>query len=124
MAFADKEKERAYKANYYQENKKRLDSLNKSRNKVWREKNKLKLQRIAKEEYWDNKDEILKKQKKYYSRQNARSRENTKNLTDGYLKKQLLKMGYTRHQLRNEPRIIEVQRLIIKIKRELKKQEL
>jgi hypothetical protein len=123
MAFADKKKERVYKAKYYQENKERLDKLNKSRNKAWRVKNAEKLRKIAREEYWDNKDAILKKQKKYYATQNARSREKTKRLTDEYLRKQLLKIGYTRHQLRQEPRIIEVQRLIILIKRELKKQK-
>ena len=124
MAFKCKEKEREYRKAYYEANKKGAYQRTKHNIYKWRERHPEKYATIKKEYYLDNKEKILENQKKNYDKHNKKSRENTKNLTDGYIKKHLLKLGFTRGQIRKNPQMIETQRLIIKIKRELKSKKL
>lgn len=48
---------------------------------------------------------------------NTKSRKKTELLTDGYMRKHLLKLGYTRQDIKKYPELVETHRLIIKIKR-------
>ena len=121
MPWKNKEAEKAYKKLYYEKTKKGRYERTKHNIYKWREKNTEKFKLLKREYYLDNKEKILEKQKLNYDKANAKSRENTKNLTDGYIKKHLIKLGFTRQQIRKNPKIIETQRLIILIKRELKK---
>ncbi len=121
MAFKNKESEILYKARYYQENKERLDILNKSRNRDWRIKNTNKLRIISSDYYWDHKESVLKYQKEYrksnFNQLSKKDKDKTKSLCDGYMRKHLLKLGYTRQQIRKYPELLLTHKFIILTKR-------
>lgn len=95
--------------NDYCENKEIL----KQRNRKWRLDNYEKVALIHQEYRKKNKD---------YCRtlsRNAKLRK-TESLTDYYIKQQMRKKGYTSDQLQLNPELINIQRIIIQIKRQCK----
>ena len=122
MAFADKEKEKAYRRAYYEKTKEGAYERTKHNTMKWRETHKEQFKKITKDYYLDNKQAILEKSKEYRVKNSnllkEKERLKSQNLTDGYLRKQLIKKGYSRVTIRNHPELIESLRLITLIKRE------
>lgn len=122
MPWKDKAKEAAYKKAYYEKRKDIWSyEARKGSAKKWREKNIDKIRAIGKERYWDNKPDELRKAKAWREKNSeyvkSKDHKNTELLTDRYMRKHLLKLGYTRQHIRKHPELIETHRIIIKTKR-------
>lgn len=122
MAYRDKEKQRLKHKEYYLKNKELWNyEKRKSSHDKYRKKHSDKLKASGKERYWDNKEKRLQNVKKWRvdNEQYVKTKDkaNTEELTDKYMRKHLLKLGYTRFQIRKYPDLLESHRLIIKIKR-------
>lgn len=111
----------AYRKAYYERNKERLKENYRRNSKKWRDNNREFCAELHKEYYMDNRDEVLKRQKESYQRHKQKRHETTKkkiaDLTDGYMKNYLIKLGYTRKDIRTYPDLIETHRILIKTKR-------
>lgn len=120
MPFKDIEARRAWSRKYYQEKKDVINSrpCRKSAGDRWRERNRTKLREIGKENYWDNKEQRIKSNKEWRKKNGAEyERKRTESLNDTYIRKNLIKKGWTRKAIRENPDLIEIERTIIKIKR-------
>lgn len=113
----------AYRKAYYERTKNspsRRASCRKATYK-WRERHPEFYAELKKEYYNDNREDILKKQKQSYQKnikkRHAYEKKKVADLTDCYMKKHLLKLGYTRQNIRKYPDLIETHKLIIKTKR-------
>ena len=123
MPYKDKNDPRliAYKKAYYEKTKANRYSRVKHNIYKWRESNPEKYKIIKQEYYKDNKMQILERQKisylKHREKRISYEKLSSENLDDRYMKKHLLKIGYTRQDLRKNPELIESHKLIIKTKR-------
>lgn len=93
----------------------------------WRESHPEKYEYLKKEYYADHKNDILERQKKSYykniDKRHAAEKKRVEDLTDVYLKKQLIKLGYTRKNIRQNPELIEILRNQTKLKRLIKQKK-
>ncbi|HEY3405394.1 MAG TPA: hypothetical protein VGK59_18545 [Ohtaekwangia sp.] len=117
MPWVNKEAEKAYKAAYYQKHK-NSDSLKESRRKSvkkWRSKNKLKVNKYAR----DTRDPMKSKAQweKHKDKHNSIGRKETEELSEKYIIKQLKKEGFTIEDIRQYPELIDTKKQIIKTKR-------
>lgn len=123
MAYKDPKKAAEYRHQYYLKNKEKIWSyaVRRENHLLYRSKHKEKLSAYAKDRYWDNKDVLNEKGKDWRIKNEAyvksMDHKKTQELTDGYMRKHLLKLGYTRVQIKRHPELLESHRLIIKIKR-------
>lgn len=118
MPHKDPEARRAWQRKNYQKNKDVINARPCKKKAVdkYREKNKERLRRYGRDYYWDNKETMLSKSKEWRAG-GEYEKEHTKNLTDRYCRKQLLKNGYSRRSLSQYPEIVTTYRQLIKIKR-------
>lgn len=123
MPYKDKNnpKNIAYKKAYYERTKQGRYERIKHNIYKWRERHPEKYKQIKQEYYKDNKHKILERQKisyqKHISKRHASEKRHSEELSDRYIKKHLLKLGYTRKQIRKYPELLETHRILIKTKR-------
>jgi hypothetical protein len=113
----------AYKKAYYVANKDTIWAYHnrKSSSDKWRKENRGKVQEYARVRRNQKGDTLREKCRVYYNENKTslqkKSRVKTELLTDGYMRKHLLKHGYSKDDIRKHPEILETYRLIIKMKR-------
>lgn len=120
MPYKNIEDRRANARRWYAENKERVKArpCRKKAMDTYRKKHAEKLRALGREQYWDNKEQRIKSNKQWRKKNGAEyERKRTESLNDTYVKKNLLKKGWTRKAIRENPDLIEIERTIIKIKR-------
>lgn len=114
MPWKDMEAKKAYNKAYYEKNKKNHYQKTKHNSLKWRSENRLRCNLIAKKSARKYKE---KNRNKIRSYQRDLSKKRVNELTEIYLIKQLIKGGWTKEQIRLYPDLIQIKRLIIKMKR-------
>jgi hypothetical protein len=109
---------------YYQNNRGRIDE----KNKKWRKVNGEKSAIIKRRCRIKNKHKTRSYEKKYRAENKEKTLAITRksgnkhrnNLQEGYMIKLLMQKGFTKDQAKSNPKIIEVQRLLVRVKRLIK----
>lgn len=105
----------AYKKAYYQKNKDWLRVQQKEAKKRWRKRNRTS-ENKRQSDWWKTKAGVHLKEK---NREQIKAwhKKQSENLTERYIIKQLIKDGWTRLEIKQNPEIIYTKRQILKIKR-------
>ncbi len=123
MPYKDKNnpKNIAYKKAYYERTKAGRYQRTKHNIYKWRENHPEFYKQLQQEYYKDNHGQILERSKISYQKniekRHQAEKKRVADLTDVYMRKHLIKIGYTRQDIRKYPDLIETHRLIIKTKR-------
>lgn len=123
MPWVNKQREKEYKKQYYLKNREsgchsyqaRKHSL-----KKYAKNNRLKLLKKRRDNYNPEKAKLVRE--RYKDTINSNYRESVKSLSEKYLIKLLISQGWTRDELERNTEILEAKKMIVKLKREIKKQ--
>lgn len=117
----------AYKKAYYERTK--IGRYQRIKHNIykWRKSHPDLYDQLKKEYYKDNKRKILERQKESYRKHIKKRHEAEKKrvaeLTDVYMRKYLIKVGFTRKQLRKNPELIEMYRAKLLLIRTIKNKQ-